>query len=440
MSKINQRFFIIVDYNLTRIDDVMGMVRYAQDKYNLKTILIRQNATSVDLSITDLVIDLDPRSKNFVDDAIRALLPYSGNLVGGIVFSDNAVYSGAMLLEKLGLNVDSSIQAEASFSKIKYRQIEGNFRCLLESQNIFVPKYKIVNSIESLKEFSETCKDGFVLKPACEGNNRGVMILNSNDDLMTALLNVESYIADGVICEELIPFRNEYSYDGLAHLSFITKKLSATGKYPVEYGQIIYPKLRHEAVRRAGRLANLFTGQLNGPFHNEIKVSSDYQMAAIIEPNRRPAGMRIWSLAEKVFDLNFYHLWLDKVIANTLPEELPNSSKIAAIRMLGSPRNGYLDFSALMQRDCQLLKVRLFESLRRKLVDFNKIEFFDFRVHKVTGDHVFYIPRDNSDFIAQISLIIDDQIMDVEAVMECVNQTWLNIIDDYIAQCKEVAA
>src|SRR4029453_8524050 len=137
---------------------------------------------------------------------------------------------------------------------------------------------------------------------------------------------VSTYLSDGVICEELIPYRREFSFDGIGSLSFITEKISATGRYPVELGQVLPARItprERNTISVAGRLANLLVGQRNGPFHNEITLSDDGHRAAVVEPNRRPAGMKIWTIASLVYQVNLYHLWVDQAFGEEIPRELP---------------------------------------------------------------------------------------------------------------------
>jgi hypothetical protein len=436
MNKSSKKYLLIIDYNLSRFDDVKLMTDYAISEYSLQTILIRPNSISLDDEVASCVLDLDPRSNDFIEKAKLKLKPFINKIHAGIVFSDNAVFTGAKLLEEMKLETDSSFLAEAAYSKIKYRIEENKNKSLIESNKVFVPNFKIVHTLDELLEFALQNPEGFILKPACEGNNRGVMLLRRGDDLSQAMQSVMPYIAEGLICEELIQFEEEYSFDGISHLNFITKKLCKHSRYPVEYGQIVSGNNdvnTSELVKRAGNIANIIVGQQRGPFHNEIKLSLLKGQAAVIEPNRRPAGMRIWTLAEKVFRVNFYYLWLDRVIANKLPPSLPHPKGVAAIRMLGVPRDGKLCLpnSIIDQPDFLLQKtISLFKKLFNQKADHN---WFDFRINK-SNEFVLSEPRDNSDFIGQICVYVDDDGIDIASMLDEFHSCWLKIIDEYIIE------
>lgn len=429
---------LIIDYNLTRYDDAKAMIQYAKEKYDLETILIRGNPTDVDYALTPHVINLFPRDNNFVLDAIEQLQPFMHELRAGLVFSDDAIYSGSQLLNALGLEVDSAELAESAFSKRIYRENEQQIKKYLAEQAIFVPDFNIIHTLEEVREFSEKHPNGFVLKPSCEGNNRGVLKLNAESNLEEAMNEVASYIHEGVICEELIDYAHEYSYDGLGYLEFITEKLSLNTRYPVEFGQIVPARLNINAenlIKQTGRAANLLVGQKRGPFHNEIKLNSEQNKTAVIEPNRRPAGMKIWDLAGKVFGLNFYHLWIDQVMGNDLPITLPEPKGYAAIRLLGSPKDGILQLPELFRSNPLLL----LEKLKKRLMEFDSeladnLNWFDFKLTKKNNDRVFKIPRDNSYFLAQIFLVVDDAQHDIINILDIMEKIWLSEIEQYIGE------
>ena len=333
---------LIIDYNLSRVADVTHMRDYARRRYNADTVLVRGNPGSTDERLCDHVVGIDPLSPGFVAQAYEALARWQGRIRGGIVFSDNAVQSGAALLERMALRVDSASLALGAFNKLEYRRAEARCRDLLESQRVMTPDCTSIRSLEEIRKFAELHPEGFVIKPSCEGNNRGVVMMRPGDNLMAALEEVTPYLAAGVICEQTIPYQREYSFDGLGGLSFITEKASAAGRYPVEVAQILPARLgqtERETIRRAGECANWLVGQRDGPFHNEIKLSDDGMFSAVVEPNRRPAGMKIWSLAALVYGVDFYHLWIDSVLGDGFRPCTLEAKCQAATVMLGVKRD-----------------------------------------------------------------------------------------------------
>jgi hypothetical protein len=173
----------------------------------------------------------------------------------------------------------------------------------------------------------------------------------------------------------------------------------------VERGQAVnaaIPAATLAAVERAGALANLMCGQRLGPFHNEVKVDPRDGRTAIMEPNRRPAGMFIWHLAGRVFGVNFFHLWVDQMVTGELPRALPAPRGTAAIRMLPAPIDGtFLAPSG----DRGALEEELFREVTGRMAPSDEtraIDLFDFAITAQEGAPVFALARDNSHFVARV--------------------------------------
>lgn|SRR3990167_4771061 len=434
---MDKKYLLIIDYNLVRFDDVKVMSDYAKSHYQLQVILIRPNVTEVDNQIADIVIDLDPRSQDFLNIAYQKLQPYHLQFKAGIVFSDNAVFYGAQLLKKLGLSVDSPTLSDAAYSKIIYRQREQNYKLIAQEQNILVPDFEVIYTAADLRNFAASNPAGLVLKPSCEGNNRGVMILRAREDCEQAFEHLHDYLNDGIIAESLIPLEEEFSFDGLAHLNFITEKMTAHGKYPVEYGQIVraHSEMRlNTLVTQAGRFANFIVGQHSGPFHNEIKLSHSRKMAAVIEPNRRPAGMKIWNLAEKVYGINFYQLWIDSVVSESLPMTLPLPRGVAAIRMLGSSSDGVLSLPDFISENPKSLFDKVLRLMKKRFSFLSSLEWFGFQLNKKNGDSLFKTPKNNADFVAQVCVYSQDETIDMYTVLDELETCWLLCLEEYMME------
>ena len=431
---VEPALFVVIDYNLTRIEDVRVMTRYAKERYGLDTVLVRHAPGPRDCALADVVIDADPLAPEFVASAAATIRALGRPVVAALPFSDNAVQSGAALAETLGARADSSALADAAFSKTKYREREAAFRELFQTSGCRVPAFARIGSVEELDAFRRRCRDGVVLKPSCEGNNRGVLKLTAADDLAQAFAEVETYLAQGFIGEELIPYPEEYSFDGIGHLWFVTKKVSASGRYPVECGQTVNAALSSAtigAVARAGTLANLMCGQRSGPFHNEVKFDPATGMAAVVEPNRRPAGMSIWHLAGRVFGVNLFHLWVDQMVTGELPAQLvPRGS--GSIRMLRAPCDGRMlapKVSAGALESSLLTRMRAALRGRRG----GEVELFDFHLAVAPGQNVCTIPRDNAGFVARISAFSEAGGDAVEAALDESERVWEDIAGELIA-------
>lgn len=421
---LETQYLVIADYNLTRVEDVRMMTRYAREKYGLSSILIRAKPTAIDCEIADRVIDADPLSKNFMTTALEKLKPYARAIRAVFPFSDNAVQSGAALAAALGSKRDCPFLAESAFSKLSYRRNESLLKDLFLSQQVSVPRYFRIHSLEDLKRVASEFDKDFIVKPSCEGNNRGVIRITKGDDLSEVFEAISPYLEGGLICEEFITYDEEYSFDGIGPLHFMTEKHSVSGRYPVEKGQSVPARKSEEVlslIERAGRLANLICGQCYGPFHNEIKINPLKLQAVVMEPNRRPAGMRIWHLAEKVYGLNFFHLWIDQIVGASLPSKIPEPVGSASIRMLPAPRSGRLELTPQQEK-----------MILNKILSQLKIPGLDWFHFKITGQIFGSEIKDNSNFIGEVSVYSADASTNLQEVLDQFESIWLQTIDSFI--------
>ncbi|MBU9216795.1 biotin carboxylase [Burkholderia gladioli] len=429
MSELSP-LLLIVDYNLTRVADVAHLAQAAKARHQADTILIRADPGARDFEICTHVIDLDPLAEHFVDTASERLAPYRSRLRAGLVFSDNAVQRGAELLERLGLAVDSAALAAGAFNKRSYRLAEGRARPLLEAQGLLAPASVEVRSVDDLRAFAASHPDGFVVKPSCEGNNRGVTIVRAGDSLDEAFDAVRPYLHHGAICETLIPYRREYSFDGVGDVEFVTEKLSASGKYPVEIAQILPARLspaEQATLTRAGRLANLLVGQRRGAFHNEIKLSDDGLAAAVVEPNRRPAGMKIWTIAQAVYGIDFYAQWLDAAFGEARPATPAAGATQAATVMLGVPHAGWFAPPAAAEAE-RLLSGALARTASRAGLPVSALRLIEWGWLSAQPRYLPDLPRENGDFAAQVCIAVDSGQAEIRELVPALREAWLAIL------------
>lgn len=427
---------LIIDFNLSRSEDVAHIRRYAATQYELQTVLIRANPSAADSKLANFVIDLCPLEDNFVAKAIEQINALPTNISAGVVFSDNAVHTGAQLLIEMGLRSDSSILAENAFCKHQYRIKEQSCKDMLEAQQMFVPNVQKINSVACLDTFINENREGVVIKPTTEGNNRGVVLLHkpTNADVTTALAEVEEYIDSGVIAEQMIPFEKEFSYDGIGSSGFVTEKFTAPGRYPVEYAQLVPADLTAEQaglIARAGQMANMIVGQSFGPFHNEIRLSDDHSETAVIEANRRPAGMKIWSLASTVFEQDLYALWIDTVVQNKQLNVQFTPKGSAMSIMLPASQPGLV---------CDIINDMdyLFEQLQADFAakypqDADKLNWLNCETIAVSQKYIHVPPRDNSDFIALVTIKASWASNVMKAYLPVIQNCWNEVLNEYLA-------
>ncbi|MFG3308656.1 acetyl-CoA carboxylase biotin carboxylase subunit family protein [Streptomyces wuyuanensis] len=424
--------FLIIDYNLNRVDDVRHISTYVRERHGAAVTLIRGAPTPADAGMCDEVIDLDPLRPDFVEAAEELLRPRREEFEAGIVFSDNAVHSGAVLLERLGLAVDDAELAAGAFCKYEYRLGEAGHRRLLSAQRLLVPDFATVDSLQDLHAFAAAHPDGFVVKPAKEGNNRGVVMVRPGDDVEAAFGEVLPYLEGGVVCEEILPWAREFSFDGLGPLSFVTAKISATGRYPVEVAQVLPARLNHverTTLERTGRQVNWLVGQLEGPFHNEIRLSDDGSRAAVVEPNRRPAGMKIWSLARWVYGIDLYHRWVDVAFGRAADLSLPEPVCQAATVLLGV-RTDRLFSPDDVTPGASPFDQAVAATAARHGFGPHELVVKEFAWLSPQRRPLHATARDNADFAAQGCVVLTAPGADMSDIVQTLRRAWLDALDD----------
>lgn len=427
---------LIVDFNLSRRDDVAHIKSYAASRYGLDTILIRPNPTEKDYELADVVIDLDPLISDFVSKAMSYIreLPYV--LKGGLAFSDNAVHSGAQLLAELGLKTDCAKLSENAFCKYRYRLEEQHCKNILTSQQVFVPNMKKITTADSLRSFINENPGGVVVKPTTEGNNRGVILLKQPniEDVTAVLEEVNQYLDGGVIVEQMIPFSAEFSYDGIGNTNFITEKFNSSGRYPVEFAQLVPADISLEQadlIYRTGQISNLIVGQNKGPFHNEIRVSDDFTQSAVIEANRRPAGMKIWSLANKVFEQDLYTLWIDSLLGQQKSnvQLVPKGSAMSI--MLTASESGFA--SDILQNINYLFERLQAEFALNNLTSSEQLDWMSCETIADEQQYIHVPPKDNSDFIALVTVSALWAPSRMKSYLPIIQACWHNVLNNFIA-------
>ncbi len=216
-------------------------------------------------------------------------------------------------------------------------------------------------------------------------------MVKSAEDIEKAFQNVEPYVSDGAIVEECAINAREFSFDTVAGKSWITEKETTLGHYKAEIQQIIpapLPQNEYDKLIEAGKLVAEISGSQGGAAHNELFLFPDASIMTV-EPNRRPAGMHIWDMAEHAFE-NFkpFEIWVNWSIGNQAAIfEVLEAHQHVGIRMIQAYADGNI-----MEFDKE---------------NINKIkncfaEIIKINISKKINDIVYADPRDNAGFLGYI--------------------------------------
>lgn len=385
--------FIVVGYNNTRIYDVCKLRRLCQQHHQAELILVNDLASEHDDSaslqtiITSLSEQRVETSMLIVKQTVEqlALKP-----IGVLPFSEKGLMLGAEIAQHYEVNGPTQNEAAIGLDKRLFRERDSELSNKpLGYQAI---RFMQVASIPELKTLIDDLGGKAFIKPAQEGNSRGCIAIRSEQDSENAWAFVEPYVEDGVIVEQLIDDAKEYSFDSVANISWLTEKFTVEGDYSAEYQQIVPAKLsalQGARLMAAGLRIKSVTAPTYGCWHNEVFLRNDDTTCAV-EPNMRPAGMRIWDLANISFeDFNPWLYWLEWAKSGNEHSFEPKVVRYSGIRMLKGSETGTVT----------------------KLPD---LEYFDIGCEKgmlhsaqfycTIGDYVSGSPKDNSQFIGHIIL------------------------------------
>jgi hypothetical protein len=384
-----QDVVLVLGYNNTRINDVKKIRQKALRYLRAQTVLCKKNPNDEDKKAADYVIDVglegNEQNVNLVKSTCsKALL----NIVALLPFSDPGTQLGAALARDFSLPGPNVGKVCAALDKLTFRQQE-------QIETVVPNGYKKVstmrvNDVEQLRNVYEDLAGRIFLKPAREGNSRGCIYITSWEQCLLAWQEVSKYLPGGVIVEELIENGFEFSWDHVAGKSWITEKQTTSGNYRAEIQQIVPAPLSKDIsdlIMSAGRFMAEISGSNGGACHNEIFYLQNSNQVSAVEPNLRPAGMRIWDLA--AISYAQFDPWKEWVLwaAGKSVGRSKNLRQVcySGIRMIRAPKDG-----------------RLKDIKSKDLPIDNNAQLIELKWTKKIGDVVTAQVKDNSDFLGYI--------------------------------------
>ena len=133
--------------------------------------------------------------------------------------------------------------------------------------------------------------------------------MNRNIDVISL------YLEQGIVVEECIKGCDEFSFDGIDGNYIITEKKTSQGFYRVETQHILPAPLEDKLYARlieAGKIVSEISGSKNGAVHNELFLNRETGDVYCVEPNRRPAGLKLWDWVGIAFPgTNNWNAWIN---------------------------------------------------------------------------------------------------------------------------------
>jgi biotin carboxylase len=417
---------VVVGYNNVRIYDVAKLREVAARDYGVKLALITEQVKRQDHQAADALIACDFSAQQLNQShahAVRELARLELDPIGVLPFSDRGTLLGASLATCFSLPGVTVEEAAAGLDKRVLRRLE-------QGRSVRPTHYRPVFSrqVDSLDDFRSTVSElgGLAfIKPANEGNSRGCSIIRSMDECDSAWQTLAPYRIAGVIVEELVDDAQEYSWDYVAGYRWITEKHTTQGEYRAEYQQIVpapLPEELRQKVDDAGFHIRRLASQRGGAFHNEIFLRKDGTTSAV-ETNMRPAGMHIWDLAARSFS-NFdpWKAWVHWAITGESHDSALAPVCYSGIRAIRAPTNGRLESLPDISAIAHELSIEVDSSSYSKKI----------------GDTVTQDPKDNSEFVGEITLHSTSYVLLCDQLERLANAIEAKLVVAQINELKEL--
>lgn len=385
---------IVFGYNNTRIYDIERIKRYCVEQLQAELLLCKESITAQDQAITPytLEINLDANDLPSIQAQIAViddyLLLHQLQPIACLPFSDKGVPLGSYYANSRHLTHDDCERSLACIDKYIFRQLEAKAET--------PPWYKkpFFKRIYSFTEAEEIVRDQRVplfFKPTKEGNSRGCIEINTMTDLIINKPILDAYFAQGIIVEECIKGCDEYSFDGVNGCYIITEKKTSNGYYRVETQHILPSPLSAEHYQRlleAGKIVAAIAGSNHGAVHNELFLNKATGEVYCVEPNRRPAGLKLWDWISQAYPgVDNWRSWLSWACGHAKPPvNLAHPNYYVGCRMLQAPRSGVV--------------AEINHSGKINIEQRNEV--VEMVLTKSIGSKVTALLKDNSDFIGYV--------------------------------------
>lgn len=386
-----KKIVAVFGYNNSRIYDVKKIRELAKSKCSAEIMLIKEGITFLDREITPFCLDQKPENPNLATILKEELDRHSLKLIGCLPFSDKGVVGAAHVAREFGLFGDDVATSFAMLDKVAFRELESLIK--MDPRKYKKPFYKKVYESRDLFEIfrSHGC---FFLKPSSEGNSRGCMKINDENDLTFWIKENSEFLKQGVVCEEYLSSGDEYSFDGVNSCCWITQKFTTQGAFRAEYQHIVPAPL---GAKKADEIKETLMpllyelGSRGGAFHHEFFILDGGRIASV-EPNRRPAGMWIWDLAAWSFEgFDPWEHWLD-LLCGRAPQPVPLKQRYySGVRGIISEVDG-------------VLKSVNIKAMMNELTEQFGPENFRLSIMKDEDSILRCAPRDNADFLAYVAI------------------------------------
>ena len=228
MDKIHQKSILIIGGGLLQVPVIQ-----TAKTMRLHTVVCDMNPEAIGFQICD---DRILMSTKDLEGMVREAKKYAQNrpIHGVLTAGTDASMTVAAVASALGLPGIRFVDAEAASNKIKMRQ-------RLKDHGCPIPKFAPVWSLGDAKDALDLLDFPLVMKPADNMGARGVIKVNTKEDLQHAFRHAKKYCPTGELILEEFMHGPELSVDALAfdgkiHITGIADRIIEREPYFIEVG------------------------------------------------------------------------------------------------------------------------------------------------------------------------------------------------------------
>ncbi|MRB61278.1 ATP-grasp domain-containing protein [Bacillus thuringiensis] len=257
-------------------------------------------------------------------------------------FHENRQREAFLIAQALGIEYLNPLEAiENTINKQKMREC-------LQKNGLDNTQNSLVENEEGIFDFFKNIDKPIVIKPLDGRASKGVTIVNSEDDIRTAIAWYKlNKMNKGYYLEEFLDgceFSVEsFTSNGQHSVIAITHKFKDE-VHCVELGHCIPAKINErEAEIIEEYVVNVLEslGVRNGVTHTEIILTK--QGPRIVETHLRIGGDSIRELVKKVYDIDLLEMWIKNILnENYSMKSLDVSNKYAAIYFKHNKETGHV--------------------------------------------------------------------------------------------------
>ncbi|OGT63654.1 MAG: hypothetical protein A3E85_05090 [Gammaproteobacteria bacterium RIFCSPHIGHO2_12_FULL_45_12] len=387
------KLVIIFGYNNTRVYDIERLKKLCTTLLDAEIMLCKEEITQIDKDLTQntLKIDLAAYDRESLAQQAKQIDNYLASknftIVACLPFSDKGIPLGSLYAKLKNLPHDDTEKSIACIDK-------HIFRCLEKEASTpdwyKKPFFKKIHTLNEARECTLNATAPLFFKPVAEGNSRGCIEINSIKDLEENIDIINLYLKQGVLIEECIKGCDEYSFDGVDGNYIVTEKKTSQGYYRVETQHILPAPLENKLYERlieAGKIVSEISGSNNGAVHNELFLNKATGDVYCVEPNRRPAGLKLWDWINTAYPtVDNWNAWINWAAGKDNLDKLDDRKYFVGCRMLQSQVSGTIK--------------KIHQNILEKLQQMSDV--CDVSITKKIGQPVTNNLKDNSDFTGYI--------------------------------------